>query len=313
MPDPDRKTISATQAPALFGVSPYITRWMLYRHFAHGDSIESPEHNRMDWGKKMQALLLAQAADDLHLEVIPNADDVYVRQGLFGCTRDATIICPSRGPGALEAKCVFDYAVWMRDWGGGKTPPRHVEIQTQVQMMVGDGETPYEWGKIAAWVGGDMHYFEREIIPELWDQLGKEALQFFDDVEHKREPDPFGAAIEAPLLAKVFATKPGKVVTFTEGPEAEKLAEDVRMWAWHSAQRLQHEKGEKALKAKMLGLMKDANEGEFLHGIKVTVKQSDRAGFTVAPTKVTTIKPFVPAQPAETKPTPPTTSILAGG
>jgi predicted phage-related endonuclease len=296
MPDPTRQTISATQAPALFGVSPYITRWMLYRHFAHGDKIDSPEHNRMNWGKQLQPLLLAAAAEDLHLEVIPNANDVYVRQGLFGCTRDATIICPSRGPGALETKCCFDYGVWMRDWGGGKAPPKHVEIQTQVQMIVGDGKTSFDWGVIAVWVCGEMHYFERKIIPELWEQLGNAALRFFSDVYGGHEPDPFGAAVEMPLLAKVFATDPGKVVSFTEGPEAETLAEEVRMMAWHAAERLSHEKGEKALKAKVLGLLKDASEGQFLHGIKVTVTQSARNGHVVGPHTVTTIKPFVPQQ-----------------
>jgi hypothetical protein len=206
MPDPTRQTISATEAPALFNASPYVTRWMLHRRFAHGDEIHSPEHNRMDWGKRLQPLLLAAAAEDLRLEVKPNASDVYVRNARLGCTRDAEIICPDRGPGALETKCVFDSGVWMREWAGGKTPPRHHEIQLQVQMYVGDGERPFQWGVLAAWIGGEMHYFEREPILELWDEIDKEARQFFADVQAGTEPDPFGAPIESALLAKVFPT-----------------------------------------------------------------------------------------------------------
>src|SRR5215469_3216944 len=150
MPDPTKQTLSATQTPALFGVSPYLTRWMLLRHFIHGDPIDSPAHNRMNWGKKLQPLVLEQAAAELRLEVRPNAGDVYVRRGLLGCTRDAEIFCPDRGPGALETKCVFDYATWMEDWNAGKDPPRHVEIQLQQQMAVGDGDVSYKWGVIAA-------------------------------------------------------------------------------------------------------------------------------------------------------------------
>src|SRR3989442_9052297 len=128
MPDTTKQTISATQSPALFGVSPYMTRWMLLRHFIHGDPIDSPEHERMTWGKKLQPLVLAQAAEDLHLEVRPNAEDVYLRSEHFpiGCTRDAEIICPDRGPGTLETKCVFDYGVWMQTWNGGKALPKHI-------------------------------------------------------------------------------------------------------------------------------------------------------------------------------------------
>ena len=105
----------------------------------------------------------AQAAEDLKLEVRPNADDTYHRRGLLGCTRDATIICPDRGPGALETKCIFDYRTWMADWGGGAFVPKPHEIQLQQQLLVGDGDdgfaaegSPYDWGVIAAWVAGAM-------------------------------------------------------------------------------------------------------------------------------------------------------------
>ena len=50
MPDPDRLTISATEAPALFGVSPYVTPFMLFHRFANGESIDVEENARMDWG-----------------------------------------------------------------------------------------------------------------------------------------------------------------------------------------------------------------------------------------------------------------------
>src|SRR6202030_2608549 len=176
MPDPERKTLSATESPALFGASPYVTRWMLYQKFANGENIEKPADERMNWGKLMQPIIIEQVARERGLEVIPN-NDTYVRRGLLGCTRDATIIAPGIGPGALKIKCVFDYRVWMTKWNGGKTVPREVEIQLQQQMFVGDGDsnltpeviekaTPYNWGLIAVWVCADLYYFERQPIPE---------------------------------------------------------------------------------------------------------------------------------------------------
>jgi hypothetical protein len=78
---------------------------MLWQHFTNGVPINVEPNSRMAWGLKMQPLVLEQAAADLRFEVIPNGENAYHRCGLLGCTRDAMIICPDRGPGALETKC----------------------------------------------------------------------------------------------------------------------------------------------------------------------------------------------------------------
>lgn len=302
MPDPNKQTLSATQTPALFGVSPYLTRWMLLRHFIHGDPIDGPEHNRMDWGLRLQPLLLQQAAEDLHLEVKP--DEQYVRRGLVGCTRDAIVICPSRGPGALECKCVFDYGVWMRDWDGGKTVPRHYEIQLQQQMMVGDGATQYEWGVIAAWVCGDMHYFERKPIDDLWWAIDSETSKFFKDVEAKDEGEPFGEPIEMPLLAKVFAPQKGVVVDLTQREDATDLLTEAQLFSYYSSQARQHTKAADKIKAKLKAVMGNAEEGILPEGAKIKARQTSRAGYTVKPTTYTTIDVFMPDGPPVAPPQP---------
>ncbi len=177
MPDPTGRTVSASQAPALFGKSPYATRWMLHHRFAGAIPEQAPS-GRMDWGKALQPLLLRAAAADLKLEVAaPEAEGLaptdlydgqpYVRRDNLGCTKDAIVNCPERGAGALEAKCCFDYRQWMTRWAGGAAPPEDTEIQLQCQLHVGDGREPYAWGVVAVWVCGDMHYFERKYLAEI--------------------------------------------------------------------------------------------------------------------------------------------------
>lgn len=313
MPDVTKQTLSATQTPALFGASPYLTRWMLLRHFIHGDPIDSPGDNRMDWGSKMQALVLAQAAEDLHLEVKPNAENVYLRSGLLGCTRDAEIMCPDRGPGALETKCVFDYGVWMRDWDGGKTPPRHYEIQLQQQMLVGDGEDAYDWGVLAVWVCGEVHYFERKPITDLWLAMGEEAEKFFADVAAKREGEPFGEPVEVPLLNRLFAPQPGVVVDLTTREDARELVSVAQLMRYHANERSTHDKEEKKYKAKLKAVMGDASEGILPEGVKIKAKQTERAGYTVKPTKYTTIDVFLPGGAPTAPPEKQPDNVLAGG
>ena len=62
MPDPTKVTISATEMPMLLGVSPYGTKWMLYQKFAKGVDLPSTTHNRMDWGSKLEPLILTPEA-----------------------------------------------------------------------------------------------------------------------------------------------------------------------------------------------------------------------------------------------------------
>lgn len=303
MPDPKRQTISATEMSGLLGVSPYLTKWMLYQRFAKGIEPASPDHNRLDWGTKMEPLLLEQAAADLRLEVVtnrqPDGSQIYLRRGLLGCSRDADIYDPQRGPGALESKCCFDFKILMQEWDGGKTPPRQHEIQLQQQMYVGDGEKPYEWGAIALWCGGDMTYFHRKPMPDLWETFEREAQRFFDDVIAGREPEPFGSPIEVPLLKTIFDKPSGEIIDAVERlgeVEATKLAQRIVDAEYQRAQRLAAEKVEEKVKAELLGLIKDADEMELPQGIRVKVSRSQRAGYQVKPQTVVTVKSHIPQQ-----------------
>lgn len=299
MPDALRETVSATEVAALFNASPYQTRWTLYHRFK-GNQAEKATDNRMDWGLQLEPLVLRAAANDLRFEVSQNLGRTYERNGPLGCTRDATIICPDRGPGALETKCVFDYGTLMREWDGGSSVPRHHELQLQTQMFVGEKGVSYKWGVLAMWCGGEMKYYEREPLPELWAELGLEARKFLDDVANDREPEPFGSAIESPLLTKLYPVQVGKVLdlseesTDDEREAALQIAEQVRMLQWHGQESSSHGKAEKAIKARLHALMKDYEELRLPHGIKVRLKQQARAGYTVEPTSFVTVNIFVP-------------------
>jgi hypothetical protein len=299
MPDPMRQTISATEASVLFDANPYETKWMLYRKFAHGEEARETPHARMDWGQRLEPLVIQQAAADLRFEVKPNNSgsegrQAYVRRGLLGCTRDAEIICPDRGPGALETKCVFEYPIWMQEWGGGNAVPRHIEIQVQTQMHVGDGAKPYAWGVIAVWIAGEVIYFERTPVPKFIDELERQAALFFEDVKNRKEPEPFGIPQELPLLDEAFPIKAENPLDMREVDDGRKLAEDVRMLAWHRREKSGHDKAAEALQARLRGVIKDHDKLLLPHGINLKQKQVERKGYQVAPSSYRTLTPYVP-------------------
>ncbi len=305
MPDSTLKTISATEMPGLLGCSPYVTRWMLYQRFANGIEAPGPDHNRLDWGTKMEPLLLEQAAADLHLDVETNrqadGSQIYMRRGLLGCSRDADIYDPQRGPGALETKCCFDYRILMQEWDGGKTPPRQHEIQLQQQMYVGKDGKPFDWGVIALWCAGDMTYFHRKPMLDLWDLFEKEAAQFFADVAAKNEPEPFGSPIEVPLLKQVFNKPTGEVLNAAEvlgEIEATKLAQKIVDADYQRVIRLAAEKVEEDVKATLLGLMKDADELDLPQGIRVkrSVQTRNNKARPASQSVAVSLKTHIPQQ-----------------
>jgi hypothetical protein len=303
MPDPLRKTISATQAPALFNVSPYQTRWMLWNRFAHGIPDDTPEDSHMRWGKLMQPLILPDVAREWKLEVHDNAEKYY-RRNLLGATRDATIIAPDKGPGAVEVKCVFERHVWADKWAGGRMVPREHEIQLQTQMLVGDGDggPSYKWGLIVAWVCAELYFFERGPIVDLWHKLDIEAGRFFRSIEDKQEPDPFGSPIEIPWMRDMFPMRERSSLDLSTDYAHVKTAEDLRQYAFHKAEASGNKRAEEELRAKLLGVAKDNNEVVLPCGYRYFRQRSGK-GFTIVP-----VIPDVPLQP----PPVPETLIHAG-
>lgn len=304
MPDPERKSVSASQIAALWNASPWATRWMLWQQFANGVVMEEPESSRMKWGKLIEPLVIGEVMQQWQLEVTHNLGNTYYRRGLVGATRDATIIAPGKGEGAVEVKCVFDYPTWMNDWQGGRTVPRHVELQLQTQMYVGDGKRPFQWGLIAVWVcaGAELHYYEREPIIKLWTQIELESKRFFASVEGGEEPDPYGAEVELPWLTSLYQTAEGETLDLSDKYEHVKTAEDLRTYEIFKDQRASSERVTKEYRAKFLALAKSAREVILPCGFRYRVQKSG-GGKTVVP--------FIPEVP--TAPPPPPEPIIQAG
>lgn len=284
MPDPTKQTVSATQIAALFNRSKWDTRWTLYKRFL-GEGPPDFQDARMSWGTKLQPLVLEQAGEDLKLQV--RHTDFYETRGVIGCTRDAAIVCPDRGPGALETKCVFDYAQWMRAWGGGECVPVDYEMQLQAQMYVGYGDQPnssFAWGVIAAWVCGDMHYFERTPDEGFQSVMSVEAQSFLAQVAGKIEaPDPMGDPLELPTIAATWGeVVPKKEIDLSGFEDALPIAEAARMFDHARSQVSFWKKTQDHNKAKLLAASEDAAKLILPQGVYVDVSKGKQTRIKVS-------------------------------
>lgn len=313
MPDPELKTISASEMPAVLGVVPnWQTRWLVAQRFL-GREVPRPGDNRMDWGKRMQKDIIEVAGAEFAIEIEPNSFDLYMRRGKLGCTVDAWSTIPDQGKGAIECKCVFDYGTWMREWAGGRTPPKYVEVQLQQQLYVGDGNNPFKWGMIVAWVAGELHAFRREPIPELWAQMERAAEEFFADIAAGDPGEAIGLPCELPLLNALFAPIPGKVLDLRADPRGEHYAGVVQQLDYHQTEASGHERGAKAHRAELGAIMEDCQELLLPSGIRVKATRVNRKGHTVGPSSYNKISTYIPEPGAPAEQPADTATILAGG
>lgn len=258
MPDPQMKTVSATQVAALFNLSPYETRWMLHRQF-RGVEVER-ETERMTWGKLLEPVILFSAAQELRIEMTTNEQAEYVRGPLardkpliLGCTVDAYFEDPEFGKTVIEAKNV-DWLQWKEKWSETAAPP-HIELQVQAQMAV-LGAT---FGYIACLVGGnELRLYRRKIDQDTIALIRVEADTFLVDADRDKAPEPFGEPIEIPYINKLWpAVEPAKVYEYAPEREAE-IAETINRFRHAKDQESFYKKMKEGSRAKLLGWTEDA-------------------------------------------------------
>lgn len=199
MPDPSLKTVSASQVPALFNVSPYTTRWMLYQQFK-GHQPVNDDNIRADWGIRLEPQILQWIAEQVNLEHRHNRQYVTHPTLPIGATIDGELEEPDI-EGAVIAECKnVDSMIFRERWDDWSMPD-DIELQVQAQLIAKEAKRGY----IGALVGGNNpKLYKREPIPKLRDAIISEAQHFLDDVAHGREPDPLGIAKEIPMLRIVY-------------------------------------------------------------------------------------------------------------
>ena len=220
MPDPLRKTVSASQMAALFGVSPYLSRWMLFRHF-YGDALPLREPDeRMSWGVMLQDAIMRQAAYLYRARLLSNTETGrYIRRGRIGHTRDGRLIASGRGRVNVEAKNV-DFLQWKAHWSETNCP-QWIEIQAEVGTYVDRCDLTVVAALVA---GNDLKLYERAPNLELQERMRAEVAAFFESVRKGDEPDPVGLPIELPMLAQAWPqVDEGKILERLEDPDLRDL------------------------------------------------------------------------------------------
>lgn len=249
MPDPLRKSVSATQVPMLFGLSPWGTAWTVHQYLRHGiEDKNVPEAAII--GRALQPVVLRLASERLSLDIEDNDQDLYYRHHSLplGCTVDGLVRCPSRGLGVVEVKCVNETS-FRTTWNNG--PPPHVVLQTQVQMLVLNAQ----WGKVAALEGcSSLHLFDVHPLTQgEIDRVVDAATDALRRAEQDRPPPAFGTSREWNVAMQLAANHPASapaVLPEEATPCIERMLTYGRM---STTARREYERARNALLAMMNG------------------------------------------------------------
>jgi predicted phage-related endonuclease len=272
--------VTASQVPALFGCHRWMTPAGLYAAKRGVKMPEAdPESSVIRRGHALEPLVAAEVGKKRHNWTIKPAG-VYLRDPdiRLGATPDFFFTNETGRRGVLQTKTV-GASQFRKEWDDINVP-FWVALQTVTEMMLDDADL----GAIGVLVVGDYtwetYVYDVPRHPATERRIRKAVATFWEDVAAGREPK-IDYERDGPLLAVLFPHDvPGKIVDLTGDNELpEKL------------DRLEHLKGAiKAAKAEqdvvtneIKAKMRDA-EIALVQGWRLTLKETHRDGYTVAPT-----------------------------
>lgn len=181
--------VTSTESSALFGQSPYATKFELWHRKKQGAVTTIPDNPRMAWGRRVQDAIAQGISQDQGWTCRAMTEYIRLVDARMGASFDYEVVCPVRGKGILEIKNV-DFLVfrdkWIDDEEGMEAPP-HIEVQLQHQLHLAE----YDWGAIGVLIGGnDARVLIRDRLQDVGSSIEIAIRQFWQQIEQGIEPPP---------------------------------------------------------------------------------------------------------------------------
>ena len=245
--------ITSTDVAALFGLSPYTTKFELWHRKQRSEIVEFTENKRMKWGTALQDTIAAQIAKDKGWEIRRMTEYIRDEDIRAGASFDFAI----GEDGLLEIKNVDGRIYrdnWVEDDNGNIQAPPHIEIQVQHQLLVSGRQYAY----IGALVGGNdekLIYRKRDEV--VIAAIRKEVDLFWKSIDSNTPPEP-NFVDDAAFISKLYGyAEPNKVLDVRGGEEFEKI---MLLYKKYSEEEKQAKEAKDAVKAEILTRIGDAEK-----------------------------------------------------
>ena len=244
------KHIGASEISALFGLSPWLSRWQLYM-LKTNRLPDVFENTSMTQGKFFEPAIAAYAQEKFQIQLRK------VRRYLTSDDTPgmgASLDYEEYGGGTLiptEMKWSLYGDGWEYESDELTAIPDYYMMQCQHQLACADAQT----AQLIAFTGGDL---KRMIIPRnerLITAVKESVREFWADVAAGREP-PVDFTVDAEAVARLAHVSRLRSLVMT--PDNEKLFAD---WKINSDAAKKHDEAADALRAQILKAVIDAGEG----------------------------------------------------
>lgn len=217
-----REDITSTESAALFGMSPYATRFEIWHRKHSAVEPEFKASERMSWGNRLESAIAYGIAEERGWEIEPMKDYMRLPSERIGASFDFRILNLPDGPAHLEIKNV-DYLAFRDGWSdddGELAAPEWIEMQVQHQMMV----SGYSRAFVGALVGGNRHVvIEYERRDDVIRSIRQRIAKFWKSVDAHEEPPPvMPEDAEAVIRLHQYA-EPGKVLDASTNGDIDSL------------------------------------------------------------------------------------------
>ncbi len=258
------KDITSTSVSALFGVSPYLSKFELWHRLRNPniELIANPQGERLRWGQRLQQAISEGVVEDKDWVLIDADEYVRIPELGIGSSFDYRGFDPNldeelvltdyskleNSRFLVECKNV-DSLEFRNGWlltDFGLEAPAHIELQAQHQMLVsGIGEC-----YIAALVGGNR----LELLHRHYDeQVGTRILEEAESFWESDEPAP-DFRVDSQFISRLHQyAEPGKVLDADT-----ELTQLLAEYAQYGAEKRSAEDNQDAAKARILLKIGDA-------------------------------------------------------
>lgn len=236
------KDITSTEVAALFGLSPYLTKFELWHRKKENITADFQANERTLWGNRLEEAIAKASADEKGWIIRKAPEYVSAPQLRMGSSFDYIIqeedesseeykqreevkesiimfsryVVPKIDKEILEIKNVDSLVFkdgWLVDDDGDIEAPPHIELQIQQQMLL---KPEIKQTRIRALVGGNrMVEIIRPPNKEIQEMIVFEVAQFWKSI-FDNEPPAADFALDSEALRKLYGyAEPGKVLDAT--------------------------------------------------------------------------------------------------
>lgn len=256
--------ITSTDVAALFGISPYLTKFELWHRKKTSTIVEIEQNQRMAWGNRLQDAIAKGISDDYSLTIRPMKEYIRVPAWRIGSSFDYSVCPHGKNPihgcdtedEILEVKNV-DSLAYKEGWliqGDTVEAPPHIELQAQHQLLVSGRSR----ASIGALIGGNrVTLIKREADPQIHEAIKAKVAAFWESIDSNQEPEP-DFKEDAKFLAKLYSYgEPGKIMNAAGDAKLAGLVRDYKEWGEKESSAKAEKDG---IKGQILTLIQDAEK-----------------------------------------------------